>query len=373
MNYELRANLKVFPREEVCAMEIFKLRKKVDRIDEEILRLLNDRAKMSLAIGRAKTKKGASVYVPDREKNIYKRLLSNNKGPLAGESLKAIYREIMSSSLSLEKPLKITYLGPPFTFTHLAALKKFGSSVEYVACNSITDIFVEVERDRADYGVVPIENSIEGAVNHTLDMLIDSPLKICSEIYLEVSHNLLSKTSDIKRIKKVYSNPQVFGQCRLWLEGNMPGVELREVSSTTKAAKIASREKNAAGIGSLMAARKYGLKVLAESIEDVPHNVTRFLVVGKTLAKPTKDDKTSIMFAVKDKVGALHDTLAPLKRNRINLTKIESRPSKRRHWEYYFFVDLEGHCDDGKVKKSLSDLKKECLHLKIIGSYPKDS
>lgn len=354
-------------------MEISKLRKKVDRIDGKILGLLNERAKLGLSIGRAKSKKGVSVYVPDREKEIYRRLSSINKGPLSGESLKAIYREIMSGSLSLEKPLKITYLGPPFTFTHLAALKKFGSSVEYVACNSITDIFVEVERNRADYGVVPIENSIEGAVNHTLDMLIDSPLKICSEISLEVSHNLLSKSSNLKRIKKTYSNPQVFGQCRLWLESNMPGVELREVSSTTKAANIASNERSAAAIGSLMAARKYGLKVLAKSIEDVPHNITRFLVVGKTLARPTKDDKTSIMFSVKDKVGALHDTLAPFKKNRINLTKIESRPSKRRHWEYYFFVDLEGHYDNKRVKKSLSELKNECLHLKILGSYPRAS
>ena len=354
-------------------MEITKLRKKVDKIDEHVLEMLNERAKLSLSIGRAKSKKGTSVYVPDRENQIYSRLIFKNKGPLSNDSLKAIYREVMSGSLSLEKPLKITYLGPPFTFTHIAALKKFGLSVEYVSCNSITDIFVEVERNRADYGVVPIENSIEGAVNHTLDMLIDSPLKICSEIYLEVSHSLLSRGSNTKKIKKVYSNPQVFGQCRLWLESNMPGVELGEVSSTTKAAEIASKEKNSAAIGSIMAARKYGLKVLAESIEDVPHNITRFLVVGKTLARPTKDDKTSIMFSVKDKIGALHDTLAPFKKNRINLTKIESRPSKRRHWEYYFFADLEGHYEDEKVKKALSELKGECLHLKILGSYPKAS
>jgi len=354
-------------------MEIAKLRKRIDKIDEHILDSLNERARLSLVIGKAKSRKSTSAYVPDREEEIYKRLLSKNNGPLSSDSLKAIYREIMSSSLSLEKPLKITYLGPPFTFTHLAALKKFGSSVEYVACSSITDIFVEVERDRADYGVVPIENSIEGAVNHTLDMLIDSSLKICSEIYLEVSHNLLSKSSNLEKIKMVYSNPQVFGQCRLWLEGNMPGVELREVSSTTKAAEIVTKEKNSAAIGSLLAAKKYNLAVLAKSIEDIPHNITRFLVIGKTLARPTKDDKTSVMFSVKDKVGALHDTLAPFKKNNINLTKIESRPSKRRHWEYYFFVDLEGHYEDEKVKKSLSELKNECLLLKILGSYPKAS
>ncbi len=354
-------------------MNLTRLRKKVDRLDERILNLLNERAKLILAIGKAKSKRRASVYSPDREKEVYHTLTSKNKGPLSNASLKAIYREIMSGSLSLEKPLKITYLGPQFTFTHRAALKKFGSSVEYVACNNITDIFVEVERNRADYGVVPIENSIEGAVNHTLDMLVDSSLKICSEIYLTISHNLLSRATDLKKIKRIYSIPQVFGQCRLWLESNMPQVELKEVSSTAKGAEIASKESGAAAIGSIMAAREYGLNVLAKSIEDVSHNTTRFLVVGRTMPKATKGDKTSLMISVKDKVGALHDMLTPFKKNRINLTKIESRPSKKRPWEYYFFVDLEGHYEDKKVKHALADLKKECSYLKILGSYPKAS
>jgi len=351
-------------------MKIDKLRKKIDRLDEDISELLSKRAKLSMGIGKVKLKKGASVYVPDREKMIYNKLVANNKGPLSDDSLKAIYSEIMSGSLNLERPLKITYLGPPFTFTHLASLKKFGSSVGYIACNSITDIFVEVERGRADYGVAPIENSIEGAVNHTFDMLIDSQLKICSEIYLRISHNLLSRDGGLKNLKKVYSNPQVFGQCRLWLESNMAGAELIEVPSTAKAAEIIRNQKGSAAIGSLMAARKYGLKVLAKSIEDVADNTTRFLVIGKTRALPTKEDKTSIMFSVKDKVGALHDILTPFKRNKINLTKIESRPSKKRPWEYYFFVDLEGHHQDKRVKKAISELNDECLYLKILGSYP---
>lgn len=354
-------------------MSLSRLRKKVDKLDACILGLLNERAKLSLAIGRAKSKTSASIYSPDREKEIYSRLTLSNKGPLSSASLKAVYREIMSGSLNLEKPLKITYLGPPFTFTHRAALKKFGSSVEYVACNSITDIFVEVERNRADYGVVPIENSIEGAVNHTLDMLVDSPLKICSEIYLDISHNLLSKEKDVKKVMRIYSIPQVFGQCRLWLESNMPRVELKEVSSTARGAEMASKEKGSGAIGSRMAAVRYGLSVLARSIEDVPHNTTRFLIVGRTLAKTTKDDKTSLMISVKDKVGALHDMLTPFKKNRINLTKIESRPSRKRSWEYYFFVDMEGHCEDVKVKRALADLKRECIYLKMLGSYPKAS
>lgn len=354
-------------------MSLKQLRKKVDLLDERILDLLNDRAKLSRAIGKSKSAKGKSVYSPDREKEVYQGLASKNKGPISNTSLKAIYREIMSGSLSLEKPLKITYLGPHFTFTHRAALKKFGSSVEYVACNSITDIFMEVERNRADYGVAPIENSIEGAVNHTLDMLADSSLKICSEIYLGISHNLLSREKDLKNIKRIYSIPQVFGQCRLWIESNMPRIELKEVSSTARGAEIASKERGSAAIGGIMAAREYGLNVLAKSIEDVSHNTTRFLVLGRTMPKPTKDDKTSLMISLKDKVGALHDMLTPFKKNRINLTKIESRPSKKRPWEYYFFVDLEGHYEDRRVKKALQELKKECTYVKILGSYPKAS
>ena len=218
--------------------------------------------------------------------------------------------------------------------------------------------------------MVPIENSIEGAVNHTLDMFIDSDLKICSEIFLEISHNLLSKQTDRAKIKKVYSNPQVFGQCRLWLESNMSRAELIEVSSTAKAAEIASKDKSAACIANILAADRYDLKVLYRSIEDSTHNVTRFLVIGRTEAKPTKKDKTSIMFSVRDKIGALHDILTPFKRYAINLTKIESRPSKVRPWEYYFFVDLEGHHLDPKVGKTLVELRHEASFVKILGSYP---
>lgn len=352
-------------------MALSRLRKDIDKIDRQILRLLNRRTKLILGIGRLKKKKGMGVYVPYREKDVYSKLSKENKGPLSSKSIRAIYREIMSGALSVEKNTKIAYLGPPFTFTHLASLKKFGSSVEHISCNNITDVFTEVEKERADYGVVPIENSIEGAVNHTLDMFIDSELKVFSEVYLEISHHLLGRGT-LKGIKRVYSNPQVFGQCRLWLESNLPGVELIEVSSTAKAADIASRNKNSACIASSLAAGKYRLKTLASSIEDSPHNVTRFLVIGKELlSKPTGDDKTSIVFSVKDRVGVLHDVLVPFKKNRINLTKIESRPSKLKAWEYYFFVNLEGHYESKNVKKALDELEKSCTYLKILGSYPK--
>ncbi len=351
-------------------MDLKKLRKTVDSIDGRMLALLNKRARVILDIGKIKSKNKQSTYVPEREKDVYKRLVSKNAGPMSNEALKAIFREVMSGSLQLERPLKIAYLGPEFTFTHLASMKKFGSSVDYTSCETITDVFSEVEKERADYGVVPIENSIDGAVTHTLDMFIDSDLKICSEIYLEVSHNLMSKESAKNKIKRVYSKEQVFAQCRMWLESNLPGVELVEVSSTAKAAEIAAGEKKAACIASELAAGKYGLKILYKSIEDSAHNVTRFLVVGKNYVKPTGDDKTSIMFSVKDKSGALHDILVPFKKYKINMTKIESRPSKIRAWEYYFFVDLEGHCMDRKVSKALEELKKECSYMKILGSFP---
>lgn len=346
------------------------LRNRIDGIDKEIVRLLNKRARVILDIGGIKKSRKKSIYVPNREKEIYAKVTGANKGPLTDENVKAVYREIMSGALSLEKPIKVAYLGPPFTFTHIASMKKFGSSVEYTDCNGIGDVFAEVDRERADYGVVPIENSTEGAVNHTLDMFVESDIKIYSEIYLEISHNLLTRAASLKSIKKIYSNPSVFGQCRMWLETNLPNARLAEVSSTTKAAEIASREKQSACIASILAAGRYGLKVMARSIEDSPHNVTRFLVIGSETALPTGRDKTSIMFSIKDRVGALHDILIPFKKNRINLTKIESRPSKVRAWEYYFFCDMEGHYKDRKVTKALSELEKNCSYLKVLGSYP---
>jgi chorismate mutase/prephenate dehydratase len=350
-------------------MNLKKLRKKIDNIDGNITRLLNLRTEVTMEIGKIKQKSGTSIYSPDREREVLRRLSLINKGPLSSLALEAIYREIMSSSLSLGNPLKIAYLGPEASFTHLAALKRFGSQVEFVSCDSIADVFLEVERDSADFGVVPIENSIEGAVSHTLDMFVDSDLKICAQIILDVSHNLLGNYPKPK-IKRIYSNPQVFGQCRIWIQENLPHAEKIEVSSTTRAAQIAAREKYSACIASLLAAKIYKLRVIASDIEDSPHNITRFLVIGKTSVGPTSHDKTSILFSIKDRIGALHEMLVPFKKYRINLTKIESRPSKKRAWDYYFFVDLEGHCNNPKIKKALDELDNKCKFLKVLGSYP---
>jgi chorismate mutase/prephenate dehydratase len=352
-------------------MELSNLRKQIDSIDKNIVQALNRRAQLSLKIGNIKRKSKLGVYSPDRESDVYKKITSGNNGPVSNDSMQAIYREIMSATLSLEGPMRVAYLGPVATFTHLASIKKFGSSVKYVPVNSITEVFAEVQKGRAEYGVVPIENSIEGAVSHTMDMFIDSDLKICSEISLEISHNLMGRhVRGSPRVLKIYSNPQVFGQCRIWLEANLPKAELIEVSSTAKAAELAKKEPNSACIASKLAADCYGLEIYDKSIEDYSHNMTRFLVIGRTEPNPTKRDKTSIVFSLKDRVGALHDILVPFKKNRINMTKIESRPSKKKAWDYYFYVDFLGHHRDANVARALHELEKNTKFMKILGSYP---
>jgi chorismate mutase/prephenate dehydratase len=350
-------------------MNLESLRRKIDKIDKKIVELLNLRAKVTLDIARTKNKLGKSIYSPGREREVLRKVIAANKGTMNAAALEAIYREIMSSSLALEKPLRIAYLGPQATFTHLAALKRFGQQVNYIACQSITEVFLEVERQAADYGVVPIENSIEGAVTHTLDMFMDADLKICAQIILDVTHNLLANCPK-EKIKRIYSNPQVFGQCRLWLQENLPNAEDIEVSSTTRAAQLAAEKKDSACIASSLAAKVYKLKIVAADIEDSPHNVTRFLVIGKDDVPATGRDRTSIMFSIKDRVGALHHMLLPFKKYGINLTKIESRPSKKKAWDYYFFVDLQGHRDNPKVKRALRELENKCKFLKVLGSYP---
>ncbi len=326
---------------------------------------------MSQKIGKVKRSTNRPVFDPAREARLLARVKSMSKGPLPPEAIEAIYREIISASLALQKPLTIAYLGPEASFTHEAARKRFGSSAEYLPCLNISDVFSAVEKKQADYGVVPVENSIEGAVTYTLDMLIDTDLKIYSQVMLEISHNLLANCRK-EEIRVIYSHPIVFGQCRMWLEANMPGVQLREVPSTTFAVQMAKKEPYAGAIASLLASKTYGLKVLARGIEDFSHNVTRFLVIGEEIAEPTGKDKTSIVFSVKDEVGALHHMLLPFKKYGINLTKIESRPSKRKAWDYYFFVDLEGHIREERVRKALEAVEKRSKFLKILGSYPVD-
>ena len=355
--------------------DIQRYRKEIDRIDDEILRLLNERSKNVMEIGRLKKEsdREGNLHTPGREAEIVDRLMRQNQGPFPNEAIRPVYREIMSASLSLEGPQRVAYLGPRATFTHLACMQKFGESAQYIPVNSIKDVFNEVERGRANFGVVPIENSTEGVVNHTLDMFIDSNLLIYGEVLQEVSHHLLSKADRIEDVKKIYSHPHAIAQCRNWLEAKLPNVPLAEVASTSRAAELCADDHSAAAIASELAGQLYGLRVLKSRIEDNINNFTRFLVLSQKPPERTGRDKTSVMLSVKDKVGALYELLRPFASHGLNLTKIESRPSRRKAWEYIFFVDIEGHVEEDRVKKALEEIKGRCLFLKILGSYPAHS
>jgi chorismate mutase/prephenate dehydratase len=344
-------------------------RKAIDKLDAHLVRLLNERTNHVLAIGEIKLKAGEEIYAPHRERSVLHRLCKLNAGPMTNDSLRAIYREIMSSALSLEKSLTIAYFGPEATFTHQAAIRRFGSSLRYSAQKTIADVFAEVSKNRADYGVVPVENSTEGVVTHTLDMFVDSDLKIVAQIILPVQQCLLSN-SPRKHIKKLFVHPQSLAQCRAWIQNNLPHAEIIETSSNARSAEFAAKEKNTAAIAGVLAAEKYGLAVLEQDIQDNAANATRFLVLGRQCSPPTGDDRTSLMVCISDKVGALHHALAAFRRNRINLTKIESRPSKRKAWEYFFFIDCDGHTHDRKVAKAIGLLEQECSFVKVLGSYP---
>ncbi|MDF7808253.1 prephenate dehydratase [Pontiellaceae bacterium B12219] len=351
-------------------MNLDEYRKSIDSLDSEIVRLLNERINVVLKIGEAKKEAGAEIYVPSRERAVFEKIKSLNKGPLPEESAHAIYREIMSAALALETDMKIAYLGPEATFTHQAARNKFGVSVDYIPTSTIAEVFDRVVNRTADYGVVPVENSTEGAVTHTFDQFAATPLKICAEIYLPISLTLLSNEPR-EEINLIYSKQEAFGQCRGWLAGNMPNARLSPVDSTTKAVQLALETPGAAAVASVMASDMYNVDVLAENIQDMQGNTTRFLVIGQAFSAATGNDKTSVMFGVKHKVGALYDALSVFKADNINMTKIESRPSKNKNWEYYFFVDIDGHSEDPEVKRALEELQEHCTLMTVLGSYPK--
>lgn len=344
-------------------------RKAIDKYDTQIVKLLNERTKHVLAIGEIKRKAGEEIYAPHRERTVLQRICRRNQGPITNESLRAIYREIMSSALSLEKSLTVTYLGPEATFTHQAAIRRFGASLFYAPQKTITDVFTEVSKHRADYGVVPVENSTEGVVTHTLDMFVDSDLKIVAQIVLPVQHCLLANCPRAQ-IKKLYAHPQALGQCRTWVQTNLPRAEIVETSSNARSAELAAKETGAAAIAGILASERYDVPVLDYDIQDNVDNATRFLVLGRQSSPPTGDDRTSLMFSVMDRVGALYHALAAFRRCRINMTKIESRPSKRKAWEYFFFVDCQGHMEDRRVAKAISLLGEHCSYVKVLGSYP---
>jgi chorismate mutase / prephenate dehydratase len=351
-------------------MDLDDWRSRINNLDEAILNLLNQRGQAALQIGELKRQQDLPYYVPERESQILDRLVGINQGPLSGDAVRAIWREILSASLALEHPLPVVYLGPPGTFTHQAAVRRFGSSARSVPVRSIADVFDEVERGRAQYGVVPVENSTEGAVNVTLDRLIDADVVITGEITLDITQHLLSLATELGEIKTVCSHPQGLAQCRGWLSANLPDVPQEELSSTSAAAERAKEDPAVAAIASEMAARMYDVPVLRSRIEDNPANSTRFLVIGREPASPSGRDKTSILFSMKNEPGVLYSILQPFAAHRLNLTKIESRPTKRRPWEYVNFVDFEGHRDTDLVRAVLAEVKGRCQFLKVLGSYP---
>jgi len=341
----------------------------IDALDRRILAILQERMRMAEGIAKAKREMGLPTFAPDREEKHLRDLMSKT-GRMKKEAVQSVFREIMSAARAVEGRVRVAYFGPEATFTHLAARARFGSQVELVPAPTISEVFREVEQRGALYGVVPIENSTEGVVNNTFDMFMDSDLKICAEELTPIRHFLASKSRNLKAIKTVYSHSNIFGQCRHWLESNLHGAKLVEVSSSGEAARIAARIRGTAAIGTSLAARMYGLGILAEGVEDMPGNSTRFFVIGDRWSRPTGRDKTSIMFSIKDRVGALYMMLQPFRRHLINLTSIESRPSRKKAWDYYFFIDMEGHVEERRVAKALKELEKQCRFLKLLGSYP---
>ena len=343
-------------------------RDQIDAIDEQLLKLVNERAKLAHEIGNLKN--GGPIYRPEREAQVLRRLLELNTGPLSAEAVTAIFRSVMSNCRALEKELSVAFLGPLGTFSEEAANKQFGGLSAPVQCSSIDEVFRMVETGQVDYGVVPVENSTEGAIGRTLDLLMATSLSICGEIELPVHHNLLCKKTEKGQIRKLYSHTQSLSQCHEWLNQNLPGVERLAVVSNAEAARLAAEEAGAAAIASRRAAELFGLNLLAENIEDDPKNTTRFLVLATHDVAPSGSDKTSLVMAAKNVPGAMVELLAPLAKHQVSMTKLESRPSKMGMWEYVFFVDIEGHHQDAEVSAALKELELKSSLLKVLGSYP---
>ncbi|ADE15707.1 chorismate mutase [Nitrosococcus halophilus Nc 4] len=355
------------------SQQLQQVRARIDALDEQIQRLLNERAELARQTAQIKQAAGLgeNCFRPEREAEILRRVIARNPGPLSGQEMARLFREIMSACLALETPLMIAYLGPEGTFTEAAALKHFGHSVKTRPLIAIDEIFREVEAGTAHYGVVPVENSTEGAVTHTLDQFLISPLQICGEVELRIHHHLLSRSKTLAEVNRLYAHQQTLAQCRGWLDAHLAGCERIPVSSNAEAARRAGNEPDCAAIASDRAREIYGLQALAINIEDEPGNTTRFLVIGSQAVVPSGNDKTSLLLSGPNRSGLLYDLLRPLADNEISMTRLESRPSRRKLWEYVFFIDVEGHVDDPKVATALAALKDQASFLKLLGSYPR--
>lgn len=353
-------------------MSLEELRKKIDAIDVKLVELINQRAQVVVEVGKLKQAQEGQIYVPHREKEVLDKITQLNQGPLPDKTMHAIWRELMSGSFFLERPLRIGYLGPQGSFSHNAAILKFGQSVDYEAMTDIRAIFEEVSKGHCDFGIVPIENSAGGGIRETLDAFVETDVLICAEANMAIHHNLLANCP-MHEIKRIYSQPEVFAQCRNWLSATFKDAETIPMASSSRAAKLASEEPGSAAIASSIAAEIYGLKMLCQDIEDITNNITRFLIISKQDAQPTGDDKTIILFSTAHQTGALVDVLNVFRQYDINMTNIGSRPNKKREWEYYFFVDFLGHKKDDHVKKALAEAKSHCLQLSVLGSFPRSS
>lgn len=349
------------------------LRTRIDALDGDILRLINQRAALAVEVAEAKRAAGetSSFYRPEREAEVLRHVVDANGGPLKDADVAHLFRAIMSACLSAEQPLTVAFLGPEGTYSHAASQKHFGYAMQGRAMPTIIDVFREVEAESVNFGVVPIENSTEGVISNTLDCFVDSPLKVCGEVSLRIHHHLLGKGDSLAAVQRVYSHQQSLAQCRHWLSVNLPHAEQVAVSSNAEAARRASDDPSAAAIAGIQASEIYGLKSLASNIEDDPNNTTRFLVIGKLETRPTGHDKTSIMVSSRNEAGALYKLLAPIAQHKVSMSKIESRPSHRGLWEYVFFLDLEGHVAEPEMQAVLQEIGQQAVMLKLLGSYPK--
>ncbi len=351
-------------------MSIDDIRREIDELDAAILELLNRRAEKAIAIGQLKGENRAQVFDPARERQILDRLAAISKGPLTLEAIREVYGAVFSISRLLEKSLTIAYYGPAGTFTHIAARRKFGALSDLRPQDTIEDVFVAVEKKEADFGVVPIENTTGGVVPPTLDALMESKLNLCAEIYVDIEHYLLSHASRLEDIKRIYSHPQPIAQCRIWLRSHLPGVEIIALGSTSHAAERAAKEPDSAAIGPALAGELNGLPILREKIQDQADNRTRFVVIGRLAVAPSGADKTSLLFSVPHRSGALHSALGVIGQHNINMTFIQSHPTKQTPWEYMFFVDVQGHQANPPLSKALEELREKTLILRVLGSYP---
>ncbi|MDY6972742.1 MAG: prephenate dehydratase [Thermodesulfobacteriota bacterium] len=348
-------------------------RREIDDIDRQLISLLSKRQDTAAAIGRIKKNLGMEVFDPAREHEVLRNLTSNSRGSLTKDAIRNVFNEIISAARSVQGPVSVAFLGPETTFSHQAAMSLFGRSASFRAAESIEEVFGLVEKGVCSHGVVPIENSYEGSVNSTLDLLYEHELKIGAEVLLRIRHHLLGGVDSIRKVRRLYSHPMPIAQCRMWIKTYLSRVQITEVASTALAASMAAKEHDAAAVGSRLCAHNYGLNIIEENIEDHPDNVTRFLAIGKTSPELTGRDKTSILFFLKDEPGALHKAVETIARRKINMSRIESRPMKTRNWEYLFFADLEGHEQDANISDAINEMEERCMFVKRLGSYPAGS